>query len=124
MTISVIGFSQFLPDGLKVNPLLYKTDVFEVSSGTAISEIYDYFRTNPQINWMVSDSISHNWGDQITGPVTGYTQVNNTWKTTEIPSNPMVLLWNIYECDSLGYNPSYIADLTTPLNNITHYEGL
>jgi hypothetical protein len=123
MTISVIAYSQFIPSEELSNPLKYKTDIFEISSGTAISEIYTYFRSNPSIYWMVSNDIPHEWGDSESTPTIGYYQIDNKWEPTSIPKHPLCLKWDVYECDSNGYRPSYLIDLITHLNNMAHYEG-
>ncbi len=124
MVINVQGYAEFYPIGLSVTPLTYKTAVFNITNGTSISEIYDYFNDNPTIYWLRSNNIQGNWGDQKTGPVVGYTQVDNTWELTALPGHPIVLRWDIVETErSDGTGTTPICDIITPTNNTTHYDA-
>jgi hypothetical protein len=119
----VIAYSEFRFANNINDPIRYKTDVFEISSGTSISEIYDYFKSNPSIKIRHLDTISHTWGDENVEGVIPYTQTVDSWSYTKIPSKPIVLRWQVLECDEKGNNTTPIFDLTTPLSNISHFDG-
>jgi hypothetical protein len=118
--INVIGFSEFRPSGLRDDisnyiALRHKTDVFQISSAESISEIYDYFKTDPLIYIQQTRHIPHVWGDSENINVVAYDQIDYVWLPTNIPDGDIVLHWHLYQCDEFGRNTSPIADITTPL---------
>lgn len=119
----VIGYSEFSYPSSNRESLKYKTDVFEITSGTSISEIYNYFE-NPSIYVRRNVPENHIWGEESTDyDQVSYTTFKSVWTPVSLPKNPIVLKWKINECDSLGNNPQPIIDITTPLNNSNHYSG-
>lgn len=124
MSISVQGFALFNPAGRQINPLNYKTSVFEITNGTSISEIYDYFNNDPEIYILRSRSIPQTWGFPEAGTVFGYNQVDNTWERSTLPEYPIVLKWNVVEVErSDGSGTTPLTSITTPTNNTRHFAG-
>jgi len=122
--IQVQGFAQYNNIADISNPIHYKTDVFEITNGTSVSEIYDYFGSNPTIYYLYPEQKTQSWGLNDIERVINYTQINNTWKPTHIPRHPHILKWNFLEVqrsDGSGSKP--LVDVTTPLNNTKYYEA-
>lgn len=119
----VIGYSEFRPGMTDLEPIRYKTEVFEITSNTAISEIYDYF-TNPIIYVEREIPIHHVWGEESADfDQIPYTTFKRSWQRTELPIYPIILKWSLRECDSEGKNPQPLIDITTPLDNTLYYDG-
>lgn len=110
----LIGYSQIHLLSLHQNPFTYKT---EVIPGSTLGDFRDYLKTNPEVYYLFTDNIEHNWGDQIIGPVYGYTQTNNVWQRVPIPSMPIRLRWTISSCNEDGTSPQPIGELITPLGS-------
>lgn len=124
MSIFVQGYASFSPRGFSLDPIRYKTSVFSITNGTSLSEVYDHFNNNPAIYWLRANSIVDTWGDPIIGPKIGTQQIDLTWERTSLPTDPIVLKWDITQAEREdGTGTSFLFDITTPTNNLRHYDG-
>jgi len=113
--------ARFFPIPVNVNPVEFKTTIFEgTSAGTSsLQDAYHYFGSNPLIEVMNYQMVSWLWGDPMAFPTVGYTQIGNTWGTTAIPNIRMK--WDIHTCNADGGNSMFIGEVITPLRDIGAY---
>lgn len=124
MTIKVQGFSEFNPLNRYDEGLRYKTEVFEISNGTSVSEIYDYFNDDPTIylNRIIAEPDT--WGFSELDEQVGYTKIDSTWEEVALPVYPVILLWNFVKVErSDGSGTTPLVTVTTPTDNVKYYEA-
>lgn len=110
----LVAHSQIYLLSLNQNSFSYKT---EVIPGSTIGDFKDYFQTNPNVYYLFSNTTEHNWGDQLTGPVYGYSQISHEWQSVPIPSMPIRLRWTISTCNEDGSAPIPLGEIITPLGS-------
>lgn len=114
------AFAQYTPVPVDLEPIRYKTTIFEGVIGThTLDDVYTYFESNPQVMILNTQTIPHQWGDPKVEPVVNYTQLVNVWGTTSISS--MRMLWDVFGCASDGIGGTFIGEVITPLRGISAY---